>query len=69
MLDLMIAVAILLPWLSLLIGGHVFRAILCLLLQITLLGWIPAAIWAVLVVNADRRDQQYRQMLRLLHGR
>jgi uncharacterized membrane protein YqaE (UPF0057 family) len=65
----MIVVAVLLPWLSLLIGGHIFRAILCLALQITVLGWIPAAIWAVLVVNADRRDQQYRHMLRLLHGR
>jgi len=65
----MIIVAILLPWLSLLIGGHVFRAVLCLALQATVLGWIPAAIWAVVVVNADRRDRQYRQMLRMLHGR
>nr|WP_294503081.1 YqaE/Pmp3 family membrane protein [uncultured Rhodopila sp.] len=65
----MIALAILLPWLSLMIGGHFFRAILCLALQITVVGWIPAAVWAVFVVNADRRDQQYRQMLRILHGR
>jgi uncharacterized membrane protein YqaE (UPF0057 family) len=65
----MIALAILLPWLSLMIGGHFFRGILCLALQITIVGWIPASVWAVLVVNADRRDQQYRQMLRILHGR
>ena len=65
----MIALAILLPWLSLIIGGHFFRAILCLALQITVIGWIPAAFWAVMVVHADRRDAQYRQMLRILHGR
>ncbi len=65
----MIAVAVLLPWLALLLRGHVFQAVLCLLLQMTVLGWIPAAIWAVLVINDDKRDQQYRQMLRVLHGR
>nr|WP_294546750.1 YqaE/Pmp3 family membrane protein [uncultured Rhodopila sp.] len=65
----MIALAILLPWLSLMIGGHFFRAILCLALQLSVIGWIPAAFWAVVVVNADRRDAQYRHMLRILHGR
>ena len=65
----MIALAILLPWLSLMIGGPFFRSILCLALQISVIGWIPAAVWAVLVVNADRRDAQYRHMLRILHGR
>jgi hypothetical protein len=32
-------------------------------------GWIPAAIWAVIVVNGDNRQRQYREMLRVLHGR
>jgi uncharacterized membrane protein YqaE (UPF0057 family) len=65
----MIVVAVLLPWLALLLGGHVFQAAFCLGLQLTLLGWIPAAIWAVLVVRQDRRERQYREMLRLLRGR
>ena len=65
----MIVIAVLLPWLALLINGHVFQAAFCLGLQLTVLGWIPAAIWAVLVVNDDRRQRQYREMLRLLHGR
>jgi uncharacterized membrane protein YqaE (UPF0057 family) len=65
----MIVIAILLPWLALLLNGHVFQAAFCLGLQLTVLGWIPAAIWAVLVVNDDRRQRQYREMLRLLHGR
>jgi len=65
----MLAVAILLPWLALLLRGRVFQAALCLGLQLTVLGWIPAALWAVLVVNDDKRDRQYREMLKLLHGR
>jgi uncharacterized membrane protein YqaE (UPF0057 family) len=65
----MFVVAILLPWLALLLIGRPFQAIFCLGLQLTLLGWIPAAIWAALVVYNDRRDRQYREMLRVLHGR
>jgi hypothetical protein len=41
----------------------------CLVLQLSVVGWIPAAIWAVTVVNEDRREKQYQQMLRILHGR
>ena len=65
----MIVVAILLPWLALLLRGRIFQAALCLGLQLTVLGWIPAAIWAVMVINDDKRERQYRQMLRVLHGR
>jgi uncharacterized membrane protein YqaE (UPF0057 family) len=65
----MIAVAVLLPWLALLLHKRFFQATFCLVLQLTLLGWLPAATWAVLVVNEDRRQQQYREILRVLHGR
>ena len=65
----MIAIAVLLPWLALLLSRRFFQALLCLALQLTVLGWIPAAIWAVLVVNDDKRDRQYREMLRVLRGR
>ena len=65
----MIVVAVLLPWLALLLIGRVFQAILCLVLQVTVLGWIPAALWAVVVVQDDRRERQYQEMLRVLHGR
>jgi uncharacterized membrane protein YqaE (UPF0057 family) len=65
----MIVVAVLLPWLALLLHKRIFQAAFCLGLQLTLLGWIPAAIWAVLIVNHDRRERQYQQMLRVLRGR
>jgi hypothetical protein len=43
--------------------------VVCLALQLTVVGWIPAAIWAVLVINGDRRKRHYCEMLRVLHGR
>lgn len=55
--------AILLPWLALLLRGHVFQGILCLILQITVLGWIPATVWAILVINRDDQDRRYREMM------
>ena len=51
-------IAMLLPWLSFFTMGMPFSGIICLILQITLVGWLPAAIWALFVVhnyNADRR--------------
>ncbi len=65
----MIVVAVLLPWLALMLEGHIFQAAFCLGLQLTIIGWIPAAIWAVVVVNQSRRDREYRRMLQLLRGR
>jgi len=59
----MIAVAILLPWLALFIRGRIGQGILCLLLQITVIGWLPAAIWAVVVVNNDNQERRHREML------
>lgn len=56
-------VAILLPWLALLFRGHIFQGLICLLLQITVLGWIPAAIWAILVINNDNQNRRQREML------
>lgn len=65
----MIVVAVLLPWLALLLHKRFFQAAFCLGLQLSVVGWIPAAIWAVLLVNHDRKDRQYQEMLRVLRGR
>ena len=62
-------VAILLPWLALMLRGRIFQGLLCILLQLTLLGWIPAAIWAVLVVNNDNADRRHRETLSMLARR
>ena len=41
--------------------GKVGAGIVCLILQITLIGWIPATIWAITALNrmyADRRTNK-----------
>lgn len=51
-------VAFFLPWLSLLLQGKIGAGIVCLILQITIIGWLPATIWAITSLNrmyADRR--------------
>ncbi|MDE1569545.1 YqaE/Pmp3 family membrane protein [Aquabacter sp. L1I39] len=57
------AVAVLLPFLALMLRGRVLQGILCLVLQVTLIGWLPAAIWAVVVVNNDNEERRHRELL------
>ncbi|TDT96516.1 MULTISPECIES: YqaE/Pmp3 family membrane protein [Azorhizobium] len=64
----MIAIAVLLPWLALMLRGRIFQGILCLVLQITLIGWLPAAIWAVVVVNNDNEERRHRELMASLNG-
>ncbi|MCD9504060.1 YqaE/Pmp3 family membrane protein [Photobacterium toruni] len=55
--------AILLPWLQFFTIGRPFAGIFCLLLQITLIGWIPAAIWSVFALNQYKTDQKINDAL------
>ncbi len=54
----MILIAVLFPWLSFLLRGKIFQALLCLILQVTLIGWLPAAIWAVASLLDDRNKKR-----------
>ena len=56
-------VAIILPPVGMLLVGRIGLALLCLILQITILGWPLAAIWAVLVVNNAENDKRMRRAL------
>lgn len=58
--------AILLPFLSFIIRGKIFTGIICLILQITLIGWLPAAIWAVLSLNNERADKRNDRLIRAM---
>lgn len=62
----MIAVAIFLPWLALILRGRWVQGLVCLVLQITLIGWIPAALWAVLVINNDNQDRRHKELISTL---
>ncbi|WP_082377312.1 YqaE/Pmp3 family membrane protein [Chryseobacterium indologenes] len=58
--------AILLPFLSFMVRGKIITGIVCLILQITLIGWLPAAIWAVLSLNNARADQRNERLIRAM---
>ncbi len=65
----MVAVAILLPWLALMLRGRIGQGILCLLLQITVIGWIPAAIWALVILNNDNQERRHQEMLKAVQSK
>ena len=56
--------AIIFPCISFLVRGKILSAILCLILQITLIGWLPAAIWAGMSLNNDRSEKRSDKILR-----
>jgi uncharacterized membrane protein YqaE (UPF0057 family) len=54
-------IAFFLPWLSFFTMGMFFSGVICLILQLTVIGWIPAAIWAFFAINnyyAAERDRE-----------
>jgi uncharacterized membrane protein YqaE (UPF0057 family) len=55
-------IALLLPWLLFFTIGRPLAGIVCLILQITLIGWLPAVIWAVYALSqwdTDRKIADY----------
>ena len=56
-------IAIFLPWLVFFTIGRPLAGIICLLLQVTLLGWIPAAIWAVYALGQYKTDKKIEAAL------
>ncbi|MHB1021940.1 MAG: YqaE/Pmp3 family membrane protein [Acidobacteriaceae bacterium] len=57
-------IALLLPWLAFFTIGRPFAGVICLLLQLTVLGWVPAAIWAVYALSQYKTDKKIARALR-----
>ena len=56
-------IALLLPWLAFFTIKRPFAGLFCLLLQFTLIGWIPATIWAVYALGQYKTDQKIQRVL------
>jgi uncharacterized membrane protein YqaE (UPF0057 family) len=56
--------AILLPFVSFFVRGKIITAIICFILQITVLGWLPAAIWAALSLQNARAEKRNQELIR-----
>jgi len=63
---MMTLIAIFFPCISFILRGKIFTAIICLILQITLIGWIPAAIWAVISLQNSRADRRNNKLIKAI---
>lgn len=54
--------AIFLPFAAFFTIGRPISGIVCLILQITLIGWLPAAIWAVYALSQYTTDRKIEKM-------
>ena len=55
--------ALLLPWLQFFTIGRPFAGIISLILQISLIGWVPAAIWSVYALSQYKTEQRIEDAL------
>ena len=53
-------IAIFLPFLVFFTIRRPLSGIICLILQITLIGWIPAALWAVYSLSEYKTDKKIK---------
>lgn len=59
-------IALLIPWLVFFTIRRPFAGIICLILQVTFIGWLPATIWAVYALSQYKTDQKIERMQRQL---
>lgn len=55
--------AIFLPWLQFFTIGRPIAGVICLILQITIIGWVPAAIWSVYALGQYKTDRKIENAL------
>ncbi|GAA5097921.1 YqaE/Pmp3 family membrane protein [Wohlfahrtiimonas larvae] len=53
--------AFLLPWLQFFTIGRPIAGIVCLILQLTIIGWLPAVIWSVYALSQYSTDQKIKK--------
>jgi TM2 domain-containing membrane protein YozV len=55
-------IALIFPFFLFFTIGRPFAGIICLILQLTLIGWIPAAIWAVYSLSQFNTDKKIDEL-------
>lgn len=55
--------ALIFPWLQFFTIGRPFAGLTCLILQLTIIGWVPAAIWSVYALSQYKTDQKIAKAL------
>jgi len=62
-------IALFFPWLSFFTMGKVWQGILCLILQFTLFGWLPATIWAFISIGSYNTDKRVDRIVNAIDRR
>ncbi len=57
-------IAVFLPPLLFFTIGRPIAGLVCLILQLTLIGWIPAALWAVYALSQFKTDEKISRAMR-----
>ena len=55
---LRLILALLIPWLNFFTIGKPIQGIICLILQLSFIGWIPATIWSVYALSQYDTDKK-----------
>jgi hypothetical protein len=55
--------ALILPWFQFFTIGRPIAGIICLILQITIIGWIPAAIWSAYALSQYTTDKKIERAM------
>ena len=55
--------AIFLPFVTFFTIGRPIVGIICLILQVTLIGWIPAALWAIYALGQYKTDKKIEKAM------
>ncbi len=56
-------ISLFLPWLTFFTISRPIAGIICLLLQLTIIGWLPATIWAVYSLSQYNTDKKIEKSL------
>lgn len=56
-------VALLFPWLAFMLKGNLGLGIICLVLQVTVIGWLPATIWAIVYISNQNAERRHSSMV------
>ncbi|WP_086256187.1 YqaE/Pmp3 family membrane protein [Campylobacter vicugnae] len=49
---------LIIPWLGFFTIGRPIAGVICLILQFTLIGWLPASIWAIYSLGQYKTDKK-----------
>ncbi|EEO26007.1 YqaE/Pmp3 family membrane protein [Helicobacter winghamensis] len=61
-------ICIFVPWIGFFTIGRPIAGLICFLLQITLIGWLPASIWAVYSLGQYKTDKKIQEALKQKQG-